>query len=392
MKVMTAMYTIRRGGAYDRFIMMLEAFLERNCETHCLSLTPIPITNSYFHNHVMYLPLKSVHGLIAKLAVVFVLPLWSFWVAWREKIDLIIAFGSLYAFLQGLSKWILKIPMVTLIRGSSYFGLTTQSSPRYLLHLIKIVEYLGLLLSDRIITNNMATRDEMLKRLGKRKNIDVQILYNNIPPMNIREPEGISNARDKYGIPGDAKVLVTTGILNRGKNIESLISCLPKMEANNIYVLIIGDSSREPDLRYKDFLQGLAKTLGVDKNVIFTGWLQKEELWKIYLLSDLFLLPSLSEGMSNAMLEALGAGLSCMGSNIAGIKDILQHKELMFDPLDGKAIAEKIQRVLSDSRFFNRIKELCQERKRVFVFDWKDKMFQMVTKGIVHGGEACQSR
>ena len=392
MKVLTAMYTIRRGGAYDRFIMMLEAFLDRNCETYCLSLTPIPITDSHFHNHVMYLPFKSARGVTAKLAVVFVFPLWSFWVAWREKIDLIIAFGSLYAFLQGFSKWILKKPMVTLIRGSSYFGLTTQSSPRYLLHLIKIVEYLGLLLSDRIITNNMATRDEMLKRLGKRKNIDVQVLYNNIPPMNIREPEGISNARDKYGIPGDAKVLVTTGILNRGKNIESLISCLPKMEANNIYVLIIGDSSREPDLRYKDFLQGLAKTLGVDKNVIFTGWLQKEELWKIYLLSDLFLLPSLSEGMSNAMLEALGAGLPCMGSNIAGIKDILQHKELMFDPLDGKAIAEKIQRVLSDSRFFNRIKELCQERKRVFVFDWKDKMFQMVTKGIVHGGEACQSR
>ena len=68
MKIMTAMYTIRRGGAYDRFIMMLEAFLDRNCEMHCLSLTPIPITNSYFHNHVMYLPLKSVHGLIAKLA------------------------------------------------------------------------------------------------------------------------------------------------------------------------------------------------------------------------------------------------------------------------------------------------------------------------------------
>ena len=174
---MTAMYTIRRGGAYDRFIMMLEAFLERNCGTQCLSLTPIPITNSYFHNHVMYLPLKSVHGLIAKLAVVFVLPLWSFWVAWREKIDLIIAFGSLYAFLQGLSKWILKIPMVTLIRGSSYFGLTTQSSPRYLLHLIKIVEYLGLLLSDRIIPNNVAARGEILRSLGKRKNIDVQILF-----------------------------------------------------------------------------------------------------------------------------------------------------------------------------------------------------------------------
>ena len=81
-----------------------------------------------------------------------------------------------------------------------------------------------------------------------------------------------------------------------------------------------------------------------------------------------------------------------MGSNIAGIKDILQHEELMFDPLDGKAIAEKIQRVLSDSGFFNRIKQLCQERTKVFVFDWKEKVFQMVTRGIVYRGEACQSR
>jgi len=340
----------------------------------------------------MYLPLKSVHGSIAKLAVVFVFPLWSFWIAWREKIDLIIAFGTFYAFLQGFSKWILKKPMVTLIRGSFYFGLTIQNSPRYLLYLNKAVEYLGLLLSNRIITNNIATRDEMLKRLGKRKKIDVQILYNNIPPMNIHEPEDISNTRDKYGIPGDAKVLVTAGILNRGKNVEILIETLSKIEMRNIYLLIVGDGSKEADLSYKDFLQRLAKTLGADKKVIFTGWLEKEDLWKIYLASDLFVLASLSEGMPNALLEALGAGLPCMGSNIAGIKDILQHKELMFDPLDGKAIAEKIQRVLSDSRFFNRIKELCQERKRVFVFDWKDKMFQMVTKGIVHGGEACQSR
>jgi hypothetical protein len=36
MKIMTAMYTMRRGGAYDRFMMMLEAFLERQCEVQGL--------------------------------------------------------------------------------------------------------------------------------------------------------------------------------------------------------------------------------------------------------------------------------------------------------------------------------------------------------------------
>jgi hypothetical protein len=47
--------------------------------------------------------------------------------------------------------------------------------------------------------------------------------------MKIREPEDISKTRGKYGIPENAKVLVTAGILNRGKNIETLIECLPKI-------------------------------------------------------------------------------------------------------------------------------------------------------------------
>ena len=379
MKVMTAMYTIRRGGAYDRFIMLLEAFLERNCETHCLSLTPIPINHSYFHSHVMNLPLKKVEGFMAKLAVVFLFPLWSFWIVWRKKIDLIIAFGSLYAFLQGFSKWILRKPMVTFIRGSSHFGLTIQNSPQYILHLNKIVEYLGLQFSDRIITNNFASRGEILKSLRKKKDNDVQVLYNNIIPMNIPKLEDISQTRDKYGIPRDAKVLVTAGILNRGKNIETLINCLPKMEVNNIYVLIVGDGSAKADLFYKKSLQGLAKKIGVDKRVIFTGWLGKEELWKIYLASDLFVSSSLSEGMPNALLEALGSGLLCMGSDIPGIRDILQYNELTFDPVDEKVLVDIIQQLFTDQQIFDKAKRLCQERKEVFVFDWKERVFEMIT-------------
>jgi glycosyltransferase involved in cell wall biosynthesis len=257
--------------------------------------------------------------------------------------------------------------------------LTIQNSPQYFLYLNKTVEYLGFIFSDRIITNNEAARGEILKNLRKRKAIDVQVLYNNIPPMNIREPEDISKTKEKYGIPEDAKVLVTAGILNRGKNIETLIECLPKMEVNNIYVLIAGDSSSEPDLRYKNSLQGLAKKPEVDKRVIFTGWLEKEDLWKIYLASDLFILPSLKEGMPNAMLEALGAGLPCLGSNIAGVKDILQYDELLFDPMDAKSLVKKIEQLFSDPQFFEKVRALCEERKKAFRFDWGGKVFQMVT-------------
>jgi glycosyltransferase involved in cell wall biosynthesis len=160
----------------------------------------------------------------------------------------------------------------------------------------------------------------------------------------------------------------------------------------NVYFLVAGDGSIEPDFRYRDFLQKLAKKLGVDKKVLFTGWLEKEDLWKIYLASDLFLLPSLSEGMPNALLEALGLNLACMGSRIPGIKDILQYEELMFDPEDGEAIVHKLNRFLSDELYADHILQLCLERRKHFSFDWKERAFQMVTQRPFHKGEACQSK
>lgn len=383
MKVMTAMYTMKKGGAYDRFIMMVEAFLERGTEVHCLSLTPIQINHSSFHNHKMYFPFKKGDGLIARIVVLSVFPPWVLWVGWRNRIDLLIAFGSLYAFVLSFSKWVLKKPMVTLIRGQFAFGLRMQNASKILLYLNKMTENVGLRFSDRVITNNETARVEILKRLGKKKKIDVQVLYNNIPPVNIREPEDISQTRDKYGLPGDAKVLVTASILNRGKNIETLIECLPKIEVKNLYVLIVGDASTIADFHYRDSLQGLAKRLEVDKQVIFTGWLEKEELWKIYLASDLFVLPSLNEGMPNAMLEALGLGLPCMGSRIPGIIDILQYDELLFAPLDKEALAKKIRHLFSDHQHLQEIRGLCEDRKKIFIFDWKEKAFHAVTKEIL---------
>ncbi len=373
------MYTLKRGGSYDRFKMLIEALLEKNWDVHCLSLTIIKIEHPLFHNHVMYFPFGLVYGFIARLVVLFMFPLWSFWVGWRNKIDLIIAFGSLYAFIQGFAKWWLKKSMVTLIRGKSSFGLKIQNSFKWTLYLNNFIENVGIHFSDRIITNNVATRDEILKRLGKRKNIGIQVLYNNIPPMNIHEPEDIFQTRDKYGIPRDAKILVTAGILNQGKNIEMLINCFPRIGIKNIYLLVVGDGSTEADFQYRDFLKAQAKELNVEERVIFTGWVEKEELWKIYLASDLFILPSLSEGMPNALLEALGVGLACMGSNIPGIKDILHYEDLMFDPLEEESLLQKIQRFFSDRQFFDKVKRLCQERKDVFVFDWEERVFEMIT-------------
>jgi glycosyltransferase involved in cell wall biosynthesis len=392
MRIMTAMYTLRRGGAYDRFIMMLEAFLERGCEVHCLSLTPIHIKNPLYHNHILAFPFKMANHLVARFIVILCFPMYSLIVGWREKINLYVAFSSLYALILAAPKWMLKRPMVTMIRGNSSFGLKMRNSPKYLVWLNKVVEHLGLSSSDRIIAVNMAIREDIMKVIGTRRNIEVGILYNSVPSIENSAAEDLPQIKTRFGIPKDAKVLVTAGILNRGKNIEILIKCLPKIGIENVFILVVGDGSAKSDFHYREALKKLAIELDISERVIFTGWLEKGELWKIFHAADLFILSSLSEGMPNVLLEALGLDLPCLGSKISGIEDILEHEELMFDPRNDAAIADKVRQFFSDDHHSKDIIQLCRERKKSFVFDWKERVFQMVTQRPFHRGEACQSR
>lgn len=78
-------------------------------------------------------------------------------------------------------------------------------------------------------------------------------------------------------------------------------------------------------------------------------------------------------------MEALGLDLLRIGSNISGIRDILQYDELIFDPQNGKTLVDKIQQLFTDWQFLNKVKRLCHEGKNVFLFDWKERVFEMIT-------------
>jgi len=379
MKIMTAMYTFRRGGAYDRFIMMLDALLERGYKVHCLSLTPISIRHRGYKNHTIRLPGKMKDTGFAKGIVLFLFPLYALWIGRQEKIDLFIAFGTLYAFIESIPKWLLKKPMVTFLRGSFAFGMRMQGQCRILLWLNRWIEKVGLFFSDTILSVSPTLLEETRRKAGGGKGVRWKVLPNNIPPIPIPKKQDISQMRKKYGVPEGAKVLVTAGIITRGKNLELLIRSLPEIGLPNLLLLVAGDGATEADFQYKAFLKELVRDLELGNRVIFTGWLEKEELWKILHGVDLFILPSKSEGMPNVMLEALGCDLPCMGSNITGIKDILIYDELLFDPFDEKMVANKLRRVFFDAQYCSQIERLCQERKVAFIFDWKKKVFEMVT-------------
>jgi glycosyltransferase involved in cell wall biosynthesis len=373
---------MRRGGSPDRFKMMLEAFLERGCKVHCLSLTPIRVNHQGYQNHVLRIPEGLQETLIAKMVVLSLFPLYALWIGRQEKIDLFIAFGTLYAFIESIPKWILKKPMVTFLRGSFAFGMRMQGQGRLLLWMNQWIERVGIHFSDTIVSVNSTLEEEMKRIAGGREGVRWKVLPNNISPMPIADKQDSSQIRQKYGVAEDAKLLVTAGVITRGKNLELLIRSLPEIGLENLFLLVAGDAATEADFQYQGFLKEMVKDLELGDRVIFTGWLEKQELWKIFHGVDLFILPSRNEGMPNVILEALGCDLPCMGSNVAGIKDILNYDELLFDPVDEKKLANKLRRVFSDAQYHSQIEKLCRERRVAFFFDWKKKVFEMVTRAI----------
>jgi glycosyltransferase involved in cell wall biosynthesis len=377
MKIITAMYTLKKGGAYDRFIMMIEAFVEKQCQVHCLSLTPVLIDHPLYCNHVVPLPMNIRSGFLARVAVVVLFPFHLFLVGRRENVDLMVAFGPLYAFLQALPKRLLRRPLVTLIRLETSFSSRRQGFSGSHEVLTKIVEYVGLRSSDRIIAVNEAIREDVLRLFGGRRNIDVGVLPNNIILVPDGLPRDSAGTRRRFGIPEEVRLIATAGVLTRRKNFEILIRSLAEMEMQDIFLLIIGEETKKKG-DYGQDLKGWVKRLNLQGRVIFTGWLEKGDLWRTLRAADLFVLPSTREGMPNVLLEALGCDIPCLGSDIPGIRDILQYEDLLFDPADPKAVGTKILKALSDAR----MKRLCMERKKVFLFNWKEKVFQMITETI----------
>jgi glycosyltransferase involved in cell wall biosynthesis len=380
MKIMTAMYTLKKGGAYGRFIMMLEAFLERGCHVHCLSLTPIPIDHPLYSNHVVPFPFRIRNGFLARGIVLLVFPFYLLFMGWREKIELIVAFGPLYAFLQALSKRVLRRPMVTLIRSDLSSSPGRRIPNKGLKALSKIIGYVGIRASDRIIANNSATQQEMILILKRQENVEVHLLFNNVPSIPPVSEGDLLQTRTCFGIPKEGKLVATAGVLTPGKNFEVLLRCLRNVGVPGLSLAIIGDGSSEADIHYVDGLRKLARRLDLEKKVIFTGWVEKGKLWRLLRAADLFILPSLKEGMPNVLLEALGCDVPCLGSNIPGIRDILCHETLMFDPHDDEGLTEKLKLFFSDEAYRKGIMHLCYEQMEKFCFDWKERVFSEVTK------------
>jgi len=176
--------------------------------------------------------------------------------------------------------------------------------------------------------------------------------------------------RKELGVPKDSFILLSVGELNKNKNHEVVIRALAQMKNLNIYYIICGQGS------LANYLIKLSKDLGIDEQVHLLGY--REDVYEICRVSDLFVFPSFREGLSVALMEAMGCGLPVICSNIRGNKDLIEDGKggYLFEPDNMKELISKIIILIKNLKM--REKYSCFNKRFILKFSQEKVIGTMI--------------
>jgi glycosyltransferase involved in cell wall biosynthesis len=174
-------------------------------------------------------------------------------------------------------------------------------------------------------------------------------------------PEERARARRDLGLEGRT-VIVASGRLVPRKGGDNLIRAFAyaSEEAPETRPLLVflGDGPE------RGSLEALARSERATETVRFAGFVKDVPRWLA--ASDALVLASFIEGLPNALLEALGMGLACIATTIAGAEEVIDHERtgLLVPPGDEIALADAILRLLRDEHFRRNLGRAAAEQVR----------------------------
>ncbi|MBI9092983.1 MAG: glycosyltransferase family 4 protein [Desulfobacterium sp.] len=143
----------------------------------------------------------------------------------------------------------------------------------------------------------------------------------------------------KFHLPDQAFVCCAVGRLVEAKGFHHLINAFARISSPGICCLIVGDGHLRPALLSQ------IRTAGLDHRVRLAGHQDRKTVLELVNASDLFVMPSLSEGTPLALLEAAALCRPIIASRVGGIPEMLAHKThaLLIPPGDEQRLARAIQ-------------------------------------------------
>jgi glycosyltransferase involved in cell wall biosynthesis/peptidoglycan/xylan/chitin deacetylase (PgdA/CDA1 family) len=266
--------------------------------------------------------------------------------------------------------------------------------------------------------NHIITVCEDLKSTLRRryhvKNHKITVIYNGVENTESNNNTEIEDLRKRYNLGRFSKIIGTVGRLRPVKNMELLIKVFSQvhMKYPGSALLIVGPDNEDTNEYYK-ILKELIGELKLEKNIFFLGIVKN--IPGILNLFDIFVNTSISEGLSNTILEAMVHKVPIVASNVGGNPELINNNQtgLLFDPQDEKTCVECILKIfdgrinkslLVDSAYRNVIdnhsmaamfqrnvdlyEKLYMSRLKSIKNTFKEKVKLAISNGIVYSGLA----
>jgi len=226
-----------------------------------------------------------------------------------------------------------KIKLITDIRGVEFAARRTMA--------FKLLSKVHLI--DRLIGVSEDIKNAMLKS-GINKQV-VDFIPNGVDLNLFRGERSKIEDRHKYGLSPAKIIIGSVGRLEKIKNFPLLVRSFAKLTSkfHNIHLVIVGDGSQRSEL------EKMSNEYNVENSITFLGY--QNDIPTIMNLFDVFVSSSLSEGMSNVIMEAMASRLAVVATNVGGTPELIKHRQtgLLFKPDYEMELISFLEEVVMDS-------------------------------------------
>jgi glycosyltransferase involved in cell wall biosynthesis len=239
------------------------------------------------------------------------------------------------------------VPFVATVHGKNYFWEKLRRRVTY-----RLVSRQG-----AIVAVSQDLKQFICDRVGVQEQ-RVEVIYNGVAPAQMITDEEVQTCKAELGVSGRYPVLGVVGSLYPVKGHRFLLEAMPEILRRwpKAQLLIIGRGELEVVLKEQ------VEQLAVGANVQFLG--MRQDVPRLLSMLDVFVLPSLSEGLSLALLEAMASGKPVVATRVGGNPELVDHGKTGFlvQPEDAKDLAANLLKLLSDPGMMQQFGRQAAER------------------------------
>jgi glycosyltransferase involved in cell wall biosynthesis len=342
------------AGGTERHLLQLAAGLDR--QRYDVTICPIHDNNTVMIQRARALgirvqpfPLKRLYG-ISVFARTFQFARFLR----QEKVDLLQTYHFVSDVWGSFTARLARVPLVISSRRDKGFKETRRH------RLIRKI-------TQSCIDATICVSDDLSRQVLQEEKLNAQTVftaYNGVECVSRLSNDQKQQKRQELGIPQDAIIIGSVMNFRPIKGIDYLVEAAAPICAQypKVQFVCVGGGANAGSLQYANQLKNRIAELQLADHFVFLG--KRRDVRDLLQIFDYFILPSLSEGFSNALIEAMHAGKCIVATQVGGNPEAVVSGEhgILVPPADATAIADAFLQLLANPAETERLGRQAQDR------------------------------